>query len=76
MFPIRGKILKTSEQHRSWEKKCIVSCFSGISSPPSKEGGFPQPACAAGVAGLPQPKAAFSFKLLQGHKARSILLIV
>lgn len=34
------------------------------------------PTCAAGVVGLPQIKVAFSFKLLQGPKARSILPIV
>lgn len=36
----------------------------------------PSPNCAAGIAGLPHTKVAFSFKLLQGHKANSILLIV
>lgn len=34
------------------------------------------PTCAAGVAGLPQMKVAFSSKSLQGHKTRNILPIV
>lgn len=34
------------------------------------------PTCTAGVAGLPHTKVAFFFKLLQGHKANSVLLIV
>lgn len=57
-------------------EKNALFLVSQESAPLIPERVAPCPARAAGVAGLPQIKVAFSFKLLQGHKASSILLIV